>query len=80
MTGVRRMGLLISLLEGCVVRHPKRGKSPLFQSKTIESLPESPTLALPGGAQQRFRLGAARDPLCGSKLNRVEPLGLRRTD
>lgn len=73
------MGLFVSFCKDPVVRHPMRGKWPLLQSKTTQALPESSTLAPPGGEWHRFRLRAARHPL-QEQLNRVEPLGLRSTD
>lgn len=63
---------------GPTVIQSLREKWPLFQSQTTLSLSELPTVVHPGGACHRFRLGAASHPFCRNKLNRLEPMGLRK--
>lgn len=77
MTGVRRSGLVIRATWEPRSQALNEGK--VAQSLTTQSLPEMPTLALPGRACFSFSLGAASHPLCWSKLSRADPPGLGRT-
>ena len=50
-----RMGLVGPLLGGSMVTYSMGRMWPLLQTHTTQSLLESPTLAPPGGAYNRFR-------------------------
>lgn len=81
MSKVRRKRLVDLLLGGSTFRHLMGGgeSDPLFQSHNIQSLPESPTLAHPGGAYGKFRLGAASWLLFRSEFNRTGIPGVKKT-
>ena len=78
-TGVGRR-LVGPLLGNRRFSHSMRRKCPLLQSHTTQSLPESPTLAPPGGVHRRFILVVASHPHCTSKISMVGPPRLGRVD
>lgn len=64
----------------CTVGHPVTAKWLLLQSQTTQSQPISNSVSPRRITPAKLKLGAGSHPLCRTKFNRAEPLGLGRTD